>query len=377
VAATPIPTTEHGRHVLRVGPGRAYATIQDAVNAAAPGSRILVDPGTYREMVLVRTSNLQILAQGPGTLVVPAKWDPYPPPGHLWGGVAFTVFADHVTIQGFDIEYALSSAEQGRTCQFAIYFEGSHNVIADNYMFARPGGGCPGITPVSSTPLAGGSDFNTIERNVINGADVGILIGASEPDAVNVGNVIRDNLLFGVFQAPISITNGAWFEVSGNHIAGTNGGPCIVIGADTNEVEQGHHTVRDNVMRSCAGNGITLYANPGTTVAHNRIVGNRIHRVAADGIQLWTDEGSTLSGNEVASNSVSLASGNGIFLSEGASGNRILGNEVGPGNSVGVRVDGDGNLIAGNCVYRSVLADVTDLGTGNRWVNNRCTPGGR
>jgi hypothetical protein len=92
---------------------------------------------------------------------------------------------------------------------------------------------------------------------------------------------------------------------------------------------------------------------------------------------LATYEGSTLSDNEVASNGVSLALGNGIFLSEGTNGNRILGNEVGPGNSVGVRVDGDGNLIAGNCVYRSVLADVTDLGTGNRWVNNRCTPGGR
>lgn len=36
---------------LTVGSGQAYATIQDAVNAASPGDTIIVNSGTYPESV--------------------------------------------------------------------------------------------------------------------------------------------------------------------------------------------------------------------------------------------------------------------------------------------------------------------------------------
>ncbi len=41
-----IPSVKAGA-VLEVGPGKAYAHPQDAVNAASPGDTILVYPGTY------------------------------------------------------------------------------------------------------------------------------------------------------------------------------------------------------------------------------------------------------------------------------------------------------------------------------------------
>ncbi|MCC6673037.1 MAG: hypothetical protein IT458_18375 [Planctomycetes bacterium] len=52
--------------VLRVGPGRAFATIQPAIDAAAHGDLILVDAGTYPAFA-VDGKSVAILADQPGT----------------------------------------------------------------------------------------------------------------------------------------------------------------------------------------------------------------------------------------------------------------------------------------------------------------------
>jgi pectin methylesterase-like acyl-CoA thioesterase len=50
---------------LTVGPGQEYETIQDAVDAAKQGSKILVFPlvypDLYEENVLITKNNLQII----------------------------------------------------------------------------------------------------------------------------------------------------------------------------------------------------------------------------------------------------------------------------------------------------------------------------
>jgi hypothetical protein len=116
VLALPVSAAGPG-NVLTVGFGQQYATIQAAVDAAKPGSRILVYPGTYHENVTVAISKLRILSQGDGVLVVPDEM-------HKAG---FLVQADHVTVQGFDIAF-------GTNCASGIKFEGSHNIFADNYI---------------------------------------------------------------------------------------------------------------------------------------------------------------------------------------------------------------------------------------------------
>ena len=364
---TPRPTlsNEQGPDVLRVGVGQPYATIGSAVRAAEPGSTILVYPGTYREMVPVRKDGLKFLAQGSDVLVVPAVLDPTT--GHLRTGAAFTVLADHVTIQGFEIEYALASPTHGVSCQIAIDFRGSYTTIADNYMYARPGGACPGVTPLASPTRTGGSNFNVVERNIIDTADVGMAIGASR--GLNIGNVVRDNTFLHIAQTGIAITNGSWFEVSGNTVRGTTLGPCVVVGADTNDIPQGHHLIANNTLSHCASNGITLYANPGTVVTHNWIVGNAIASTGEDGIQLYMDR-ATLSDNTVASNQVSGAVSSGVMLTAGANYNRVLGNRIGPDNGVGITVAGDGNWIVGNFLLRNGTA-YQDLGAGNTWLKNK------
>ena len=71
------PALGAGRGQLVVGsdreecPQAQFARIQDAVNAAGPGSTIVVCPGTYREMVTITTNDVRIVSQhGPEDVVV-------------------------------------------------------------------------------------------------------------------------------------------------------------------------------------------------------------------------------------------------------------------------------------------------------------------
>jgi hypothetical protein len=365
-------------NILRVGPGQEYTTIQEAVNVAKQGSTILVYPDTYNEAVSVTTNNLQILAQAEGVVVVP--------PGQPAG---FQVNADHVTIQGFEIGY-------GADCAPGIDFEGSHNTFADNYIYLNAS--CIGVNALVCRDQDGGSDFNTIERNTINQADLGIVMVASTDEAINRGNVIRDNTLLAVAADPIAVGNGAGFRISGNNIEGSPFGICIAVGTlGPNQVAQGQHRIFNNTMEYCAQNGISLYAWPGTVLTHNYITNNTIQNCSGDCLALEAGSEAVLTHNHVMSNTVSLSESNGvllsgdqdatvsnnlilgnliyhnlqngIFLAPGANHNRILNNEVQTNNVAGISVAGDNNLIVGNWAWNNTL-DLEDLGVGNRWRNN-------
>ncbi len=141
-------------------------------------------PSTYTESVSITKNNLQIIAQGKGVVVVPPDT------------AGFQVDADHVTVQGFEIAY-------GADCASGIRFEGTHNNFEDNSIYLHAT--CLGVNAISWRDPDGGSDHNIVERNAINGADLGIVIESATLDAINTGNVIRDNTLLSVAQDPIAI----------------------------------------------------------------------------------------------------------------------------------------------------------------------------
>lgn len=384
--ALAVPASAAGKgNTLRVGPGEDYDydTIQKAVDAAKQGTKILVYPGVYEENVLITKNNLWILAQGEGVIL-----DPPGEVGVQTGG--FMVNADHVTIRGFEIL-------AGRNCAVGIQFEGSHNTFAENGVFFDQTSGCMDHTAVTCRDNDGGSDYNTIENNEI-GAGYAILVYALGPDAVNKGNVIRDNLVFG-FDIAIGVLNGEGFTISGNTVGGEYG-TCMSIVAG-NSVPQGKHRIRNNTVKQCGGEtgggGIQLTAENGAHLTHNHITSNNVSQVAGSGITLTAEDGASLAHNQITSNEVSQVYGTGIslgtegsgtasnnllrdnqvhnnfadgvWLQPGADNNRVLNNEISTHPHVGLVVEGDNNLLVGNWIWNNGV-DVLDLGVDNKWRSN-------
>ena len=90
--AAPVSAEGDGEE-LQVGPDKEYATIQEAVDEAESGSKILVYPGEYEESVKVETDDLEIVAEGDGVKVTSPDE----------GEACFEVKADHVVIKGFEL----------------------------------------------------------------------------------------------------------------------------------------------------------------------------------------------------------------------------------------------------------------------------------
>ena len=358
VLAATQPASVSAREMeLTVGPGQEYETIQAAVNDALPGSKILVysrsgeTTAEYEESVRIRTNNLQIIAQGIGVIVDP-------PPGNFPG---FDVNADHVTVRGFEI----SGADV-----VGITFQGSHNTFAENIIHLFQG---PGPVAIQCVDDDGGSDYNTIESNNLSGwgsipagTNYGIYVSASS-DALNEGNVIKNNTIVDMDSGGIYVSNGTGFQISGNILDNIFVGDCILVEANNNE-SQGHHRILKNTLSRCAKAGISLYASPGTVLAHNHISENEIGQ-NGNGVYLFADQDAAVNDNLIRGN---LVYGNwidGISLSAGSDHNRILNNEVQTNREVGVAVAGDNNLIVGNWIWDNIKG-LDDTGEGNRWRNN-------
>jgi hypothetical protein len=358
-----VPVSAKGRgNTLLVGPGQEYSTIQAAVDAAKKGSKILVFPGTYVEAVSVSKNNLKIVAQGDGVIVEAPLGQP----------AGFAVNADHVTIRGFEIA---AGGEYGNDCTNGIIFEGSHNTFADNDIYANRS--CIwGVDAITCYDEDGGSDYNTIEDNTIHAIDGGIGMGAGgseHEDAINHGNVIRNNSLQQLTMNAISFWNARDFLVAGNQIDRIDG-TCIYAGTSVgNKIVQGRHRIEGNTMGTCAFNGIYLQAYDGGILTHNRIAENTAETCGWECILLEGQEGAILTRNRIADNRVencgwedlqgtdyiSLVAREGAFLT----GNVVSNNEASLAKVCGVGLGADwdatdatvaDNLISGNLAYHNL-----------------------
>jgi hypothetical protein len=101
-----------------------WLTIQHAAEVMGAGDRVIVLAGEYSERVQIRTSGspgFPITYRAEGTAVMRG----------------FTILADHITIQGFEITDTPDSSRDG----IGVFVEGSHCVVEDNYVhFATRGG---------------------------------------------------------------------------------------------------------------------------------------------------------------------------------------------------------------------------------------------
>jgi len=357
VIDTPV-TVNAERIILKVGPGHPYATIQDAVDDASPGSNIYVypleapGPYYYNESVSITKNDLQIIAQDSGVTVHSPNE----------GVPTFTVHADHVVIRGFD-------ELTGVYLTTGIDFEGSYNTFADNII--NPGS-APGINAISCRTDDGGSNFNRIENNTIVHADIGIAVIANLPtSALNVGNIIKNNKILGIAQNGISVANGIRFTITGNNIPQSPFGDCIGVTAYNNEA-QGYHHITDNTVAGCSGNGgIALYADDNTKLSNNYVAGNEISSSSGNGIFLYADPAAKVINNSIINNKVSDSGGTGLYLTSGVDSNIIIKNSFMRNGSFGIAVSGNRNLFWDNTALENGEFDLADWGTNNIWINNK------
>jgi parallel beta-helix repeat protein len=334
---------------LEVGLDKPYQTIQDAVADARWGDTVLVYEGYYEESVLVTTDNLKIIAVDEGVTV-------FSPNG---GTAAFTVYANRVTIRGFDELTGIMDCVPG------IQFEGSYNTFADNTI--NPGS-CPGVNALVCRDDDGGSNYNRIENNTIMHADLGIVMTSVTTDALNIGNIIRNNTLNHISATGIVVENGLGFDISGNTIPESVTGHCISVIAD-NDTPQGHHRITNNEISHCSEYGIALWADNSTTLSHNRIDKNEVS-FSTTGINLYADPDATVSRTLIQDNTVYHNYVNGITLEAGASSNVLSANYVVTNTNDGIQVVGDHNKIIQNTSLGNGIWDLADEGTGNIWLGN-------
>jgi parallel beta helix pectate lyase-like protein/Big-like domain-containing protein len=158
------------------------ATIQQAIDAAAPGDIVLVAPGTYRETVTFRGKAITVQSeQGPNLTIID---------GGGAGSVATFSSGEtrNAVLRGFTLRNGLNSSNGG-----GVLIQNSSPSIIGNHIVTN--GSCTGGGVYSSfgSPLIQG---NTISRNFMYGCTgaigLGVYIGGDSA-AELIENVITEN----------------------------------------------------------------------------------------------------------------------------------------------------------------------------------------
>lgn len=270
--SSPAFAVPHGTRVVHPG-----QSIQAAVDAASPGDKIVVLPGTYHEAICVTTDGIRL--QGAHAVIRPPAQAPqtpcsFGPEGQAIGIALFGQFnldtgevidpISDVKVSGFRVE---------NFAEFGIGMIGGEDVdIVGNTAVDN---GEYGIVRFNST---GG----TLKNNRATGSgEAGLYLGDSpQARATIVGNTAWDNGLFGIF-----VRDASHGSVTGN----TSFGNCVgIFVLSTTPVPARDWTVRNNRVhdntKACppseeapplSGIGIGLAGAHDTKVLHNTVTGNR------------------------------------------------------------------------------------------------------
>ncbi len=241
----------------------AGSSIQAAVDAAAPGSTILVQPGVYPEAITIAKPGIRLMGMGAGSAA--ARAVVIQNPGGADDGIAVTpagqgVEIAHLTVRGF--------AENGLLLTGVDRFRLEDITAIDDGEY--------GLFPVFSSN-------GVIQGCTASGhTDTGIYVGQS--DHVT----IRQNTAFANVNG-VEVENSSYVDVDGNESYGNVDGILIVLlpGLDvkvSSNILVRNNRVHDNNLPNPAsegfvefvpsGSGILVVGTDTTTVQQNVVTGN-------------------------------------------------------------------------------------------------------
>lgn len=176
-------------------PEAAFATIQDAVNAASAGDKILICPGVYQEMVTISgaaKNNLQIRARGELGSVVLDGMHHTLTAGFLLQNVSGVVIHGFMVREFHEADIWLQHADNNVVRENALTAAGhdgielsssSGNLIEDNQSFDNPASNACGVNVAGS-----GSRGNVVRHNRLRNNNWGIQVVAGAVNNVVFGN---------------------------------------------------------------------------------------------------------------------------------------------------------------------------------------------
>jgi parallel beta-helix repeat protein len=241
-------------------PNADFQSIQAAVDAAEPGSTILVCAGTYREWVVITKDDLRLLAKGqPGDVVLDGQ--------DLPGTACAPASTIAVHCAGFELRNAHDNLIEGfvvkRYWEAGIWLRlgSSNNTIRKNVTTESPHH--DGIQVANGVA-------NIIEQNIsfANVTPHNNACGVNITGAASDGNIVRNNEVytndFGI-QAAGGALNTVIFQNESHD--NRHFGIRNVAGASGTMIEENHSLTN-------TGPGIALLASNGVTVARNKAFDN-------------------------------------------------------------------------------------------------------
>ena len=370
------PIAASAATTLEVGPGKPYATIQRAIDAAREGDTVNVAAGNYRENVVIQkhitvrgannAGNPSIIrSASSGSATVQILRQGYVP-------------STPTVLSGFTIvDGNAGEGHGGGITVFSSSPEISDNIIQGNHTSAYGGG----IAIFSgSNPLIRN---NLIQDNSATTSGGGIFVGDNSSPSI-YGNKIYNNTTSGHTTAGGGSVGGGIFTVNGTNASSTPvilnndiqgntaefAGGGIVVGRGANTVIEGNNI---NNNRSAYGGGIHMEApNSNSRIISNTITNNTAIRATfgggtGGGIALFDQSNTVIQGNTISGNKATIYGG-GISSAESAvttlTGN-VISNNLIP-DSRGTNRDGGGLYVT----------DSTLTATNNQFFGNEADHGG-
>jgi nitrous oxidase accessory protein NosD len=328
-------------------PAATFTSIQDAINAANPGSLIRVCPGTYREQLSINKS-LSIEGDN-GAIVLPGIMvaNTTGSSGNPIAAAILVKSAANVEIEGLIVDTSNNGITGCSPDLIGILFQNSsgkieHNAVRNTKLSVSLNG-CQSGDAIVVQSLGGGSSKVSINENSVHDYQKNGITGNEAGTEVTITKNVVTGLgpTIGAAQNGIQIGFGAKGGILRNIVTDNVWSPCVS-------------------LTDCAVNatGILVFQSDGVRVEHNSVATNQVGIFAGG-------QNTKVESNNI-SNSLVLV---GIDLAGDS--NLATQNELTNSGQAAILIEGNDNKVQGNDITEAPIGILKLAGTaGNTHSGN-------